>query len=168
MVTLLDPPRNGEGDQLKAGGGVDGLRADPSTTSLRDAVPLPVPGRTEEGFTLIELMVVIVIIGLLAAIVIFNVMPAADKARKTTANVSVQQLDQAFEIYRLDNGRYPTNEEGIQALVTAGYLRRLERDPWGNPFVYRTPGTNGRPYNVISWGADGREGGSGDDADIVN
>jgi general secretion pathway protein G len=122
----------------------------------------------EEGFTLVELMVVIVIIGLLAAVVIFNVMPAADKARKTTAGVSVQQIDQAIEMYRLDNGRYPTNEEGIQALVTGRFLRRVERDPWGNAFIYRIPGTDGRSYDVVSLGADGREGGTGENADIAN
>jgi general secretion pathway protein G len=125
-------------------------------------------GRGDEGFTLVELMVVLVIIGLLAMIVIVNVMPAAEHAKTTTAQASVRTLEQAIDMYYLDNRRYPTSQEGLQALLDGRYLRRLEHDPWGNPFHYKSPGDNGQPYRVASWGADGREGGTGDDADIAN
>jgi general secretion pathway protein G len=122
--------------------------------------------RREDGFTLVELMVVLVILGLLATIVIINVLPAADRAKLTTAHSSVTQLEQAIDMYNLNNRRYPTSEEGLQVLVTSRLLRRLDLDPWGNAFVYRFPGRNGRPYDVYSLGADGREGGTGDNADI--
>jgi general secretion pathway protein G len=122
----------------------------------------------EEGFTLVELMVVLVIIGLLATIVIINVMPAAEHAKVTTAQTSVRTLEQAVDMYYLDNRRYPTSQEGLQALLAGRYLRRLENDPWGHPFRYKSPGDNRRPYQISSLGADGREGGTGDDADITN
>lgn len=120
----------------------------------------------EEGFTLVELMVVLVILGLLATIVIINVLPAADRAKLTTAHASVTQLEQAIEMYNLNNHQYPTSQEGLAVLVTSRQLRRLDKDPWGNDFVYRLPGRNGRPFDVYSLGADGREGGTGDNADI--
>jgi general secretion pathway protein G len=120
----------------------------------------------EEGFTLVELMVVLVILGLLATIVIINVLPAADRAKLTTAHASVTQLEQAIEMYNLNNHQYPTSQEGLAVLVTSRQLRRLDKDPWGNDFVYRVPGRNGRPFDVYSLGADGREGGTGDNADI--
>jgi general secretion pathway protein G len=122
--------------------------------------------RREDGFTLVELMVVLVILGLLATIVIINVLPAADRAKLTTAHASVTQLEEAIGIYNLNNHHYPTNEEGLQVLVTSRQLRRLPADPWGNAFAYRLPGRNGRPFDVFSLGADGREGGNGDNADI--
>jgi general secretion pathway protein G len=122
--------------------------------------------RREEGFTLIELMVVLVILGLLATIVIINVLPAADRAKLTTAHASVTNLEEAIELFNLHNHRYPTNEEGLAVLVTSRQLRRLDKDPWGNDFAYRLPGRAGRPFDVYSMGADGREGGDGDNADI--
>jgi len=122
--------------------------------------------RSEEGFTLIELMVVLVILGLLATIVIINVLPAADRAKLTTAHASVTNLEEAIELFNLHNHRYPTNEEGLAVLVTSRQLRRLDKDPWGNDFAYRLPGRAGRPFDVYSMGADGREGGDGDNADI--
>jgi len=122
----------------------------------------------EGGFTLVELMVVIVIIGLLATIVIINVMPAADRAAATKARADIATLEQGIEMYRLDNQRYPTSEEGLQALVAGEYIRRLPNDPWNNPYRYVAPGREGRPFTVSTWGADGREGGSGEDADIAN
>jgi general secretion pathway protein G len=128
---------------------------------------LPVPGRIE-GFTLVELMVVIVILGLLATIVLINVMPALGRAKTETARASVVRLEQAIDMYNLTNGRLPTREEGLQVLVTSRVLTRLEPDPWGNAYLYKIPGGNGRPYNVLSLGADGREGGTGENADIVN
>jgi general secretion pathway protein G len=120
----------------------------------------------DEGFTLVELMVVIVILGLLATIVLINVMPATDRAKLTAAHTSVKQLEQAIDVYTLDVGHLPTRQEGLQALVTSRILRRLDPDPWGNAFVYKIPGRNGRPYDVLSLGADGREGGTEDNADI--
>jgi general secretion pathway protein G len=113
-------------------------------------------------------MVVLLILGLLAMIVIINVMPAAEHAKTTTAQASVRTLEQAIDMYYLDNRRYPTDGEGLQALVAGRYVRRVENDPWGHPFHYKIPGSNGRPYQIASWGADGREGGSGNDADITN
>ena len=89
--------------------------------------------RGEEGFSLVELMVVIVILGLLATIVIINVMPAADRAAATKARADIATLEQGIELYRLDNQRYPTGEEGLQALVAGDYIRRLPNDPWNNP-----------------------------------
>ena len=123
--------------------------------------------RDESGFTLVELMVVIVIIGLLATIVIINVMPAADRAAATKARADVATLDQGVQMYRLNNGRYPTGEEGLQALVPE-FIQRLPNDPWSNPYRYSVPGQDGRPYTIATWGADGREGGSGENEDIAN
>jgi general secretion pathway protein G len=122
----------------------------------------------EDGFSLVELMVVIVIIGLLATIVIINVMPAADRAATTKARADIATLEQAIDIYKLDHLTYPPAAEGLQALVVGRYIRRLPNDPWGNPYRYTVPGRDGRPYQLASWGADGREGGSGEDADITN
>jgi general secretion pathway protein G len=132
-------------------------------------VPLPVPGRIkrrrcEDGFTLVELMVVIVIIGLLATVVVINVMPALDTASETKARADIEIIDQAVQRYYLDNRRYPTTEEGLGVLQP--YLRRVSNDPWNRPYKYQAPGRNGQPYAIASLGADGREGGSGKDADI--
>jgi general secretion pathway protein G len=133
------------------------------------------------GFTLVELMVVIVIIGLLATVVAINVLPSQDRAMTGKARADVATLEQAVETYRLDNLVFPTTEQGLQALVTppaglaqperyrqGGYVRRLPEDPWGNPYQYRHPSAHGGQFDVWSWGADGREGGEGNDADIGN
>jgi general secretion pathway protein G len=122
--------------------------------------------RGEEGFTLVEMMVVIVIIGLLAAVVIVNVMPAADQARRTRVETDLTRIDEALQMYRLSNARYPTTQEGIGALVPQ-YIRATPTDPWGEPYVFVAPGPNGAPYRIASLGADKREGGEGDDADIT-
>jgi len=122
----------------------------------------------EEGFTLVELMVVIVIIGLLATVVIINVLPATDKAAATKAKADVSTLEQGVEMYRLNKLRYPSGAEGLQAVSAEGYVKRLPKDPWGNPYVYAAPGKNGRAFDIYSYGADGREGGEGQDADIGN
>ena len=124
--------------------------------------------RRDEGFSLVELMVVIVIIGLLATIVIINVMPAADRAALTKARADIATLEQGVEMYRLDNQRYPTGEEGLNALVAGRYIRRLPDDPWGNPYRYAAPGPDGQPFLIESWGSDGRDGGSDENADITN
>ena len=136
--------------------------------------------RDEDGFTLVELMVVIVIIGLLATVVMLNVLPSQDRAMVQKARADISVLEQAMESYRLDNLTYPTNEAGLQALVTApagltradryregGYVRRLPEDPWGNPYQYRTPGEHGA-FDIYSLGADGEPGGEKNDADIGN
>jgi general secretion pathway protein G len=122
----------------------------------------------ESGFTLVELMVVIVIIGLLATIVIINVLPATDKAATTKAKADVATLEQGVEMYRLNKLRYPSAAEGLQALSVEGYVKRLPKDPWGNAYHYSAPGRDGRAFDIYSYGADGREGGEGKDADIGN
>ncbi|HEX6376526.1 MAG TPA: type II secretion system major pseudopilin GspG [Allosphingosinicella sp.] len=126
------------------------------------------PGRNEKGFTLVELMVVIVIIGLLATVVIINVLPATDKAAATKAKADVATLEQGVEMYRLNKLRYPNAAEGLQAVSAEGYIKRLPKDPWGNPYLYAAPGREGRAFDIYSHGADGREGGEGQDADIGN
>lgn len=122
----------------------------------------------EAGFTLVELMVVIVIIGLLATVVVINVMPATDRAALTKAKADISTLEQGVEMYRLNKLRYPTGDQGLRAVVDEGYLKRLPNDPWGNPYRYSAPGRDGRKFDVYSYGADGREGGEGEDADIGN
>ncbi|HEX2763018.1 MAG TPA: type II secretion system major pseudopilin GspG [Allosphingosinicella sp.] len=122
----------------------------------------------ERGFTLVELMVVIVIIGLLATVVIINVLPATDKAAVTKARADVATLEQGVEMYRLNRLRYPSADEGLQAVAREGYVKRLPKDPWGNPYRYAAPGRNGRSFDIYSTGADGRDGGEGKDADIGN
>ena len=122
----------------------------------------------EAGFTLVELMVVIVIIGLLATVVIINVMPATDRAAATKARADIATLEQGIEMYRLSNLRYPSAQEGLQALVTGNFIRRLPNDPWGNPYVYAAPGPSGQPFEVASLGADGARGGDGENADITS
>jgi len=136
--------------------------------------------RLAAGFTLIELMVVIVIIGLLATVVMINVLPSQDRAMSEKARADVSLLEQALEAYRLDNLAYPRTEQGLQALLQppaglarperyrkGGYIRRLPSDPWGNPYQYRTPGRRSA-VDVYSFGADGSEGGDGENADIGN
>ncbi len=139
------------------------------------------PIRAQSGFTLVELMVVIVIIGLLATVVMINVMPSQDRAMAEKARADISVLEQALDTYRLDQLTYPATGQGLQALVQApaglarperyrsgGYIRRLPDDPWGNPYQYRQPGRDGRAFDVFSFGADGTEGGEGDSADIGN
>lgn len=138
----------------------------------------PQSRRIPTGFTLVELMVVIVIIGLLATVVMINVMPSQDRAMVEKARADVSVLEQALETYRLDNLVYPRTEQGLAALVDApsglarperyrrgGYVRRLPDDPWGNKYQYAQPGRRGA-FDVYSFGADGVAGGEGDDADI--
>ncbi len=138
------------------------------------ASPLPAPIR--RGFTLIEVMVVVVILGILAALVVPRVLDRPDQARAMAARQDIGSLMQALKLYRLDNGRYPTQEQGLNALVrkpTSGpvpagwkpYVERLPNDPWGQPYQYLIPGAHG-DIDVFSLGADGRPGGEGMDADI--
>lgn len=128
--------------------------------------------------TLIEMMVVLVIIAIVAALVVPNVIGRPDEARATAARADIRTIAATLEMYRLDNRAYPTTAQGLQALVSrpttpplppnwsaGGYLPQLPSDPWGNPYVYRSPG-QGKPYELISLGADGAPGGEGVDADI--
>lgn len=130
----------------------------------------------QKGFTLIELMVVLVIIGVLAALIVPNVLERADDARVMAAKTDVNNLLQALKLYKLDNQRMPTSEQGLQALIakpTAGpipqnwkpYLDKLPNDPWGRPYQYLNPGVKG-DTDVMSLGADGQAGGEGKNADI--
>jgi general secretion pathway protein G len=130
----------------------------------------------QQGFTLIELMVVLLIIGVLAALVVPNVLDRADDARVTAAKTDVHNLMQALKLYRLDNQRYPTAEQGLQALLTKpstapvppnwkSYLDQLPNDPWGKPYVFLNPGVKGE-VDVMSLGADGQPGGEGKNADL--
>lgn len=133
----------------------------------------------EAGVTLVEMMVVIVIIGLVTAIVVINVLPSQDTARVEKARADIHLLEQALELYRLDQARYPSMEQGLETLATppsaeAGgggraeaYIRRLPDDPWGRAYQYVVPGEHGA-FDLYSLGADGQEGGEGLDADIGN
>ncbi|SFC05914.1 general secretion pathway protein G [Marinospirillum celere] len=136
--------------------------------------------KKQKGFTLLEVMVVLVIIGLLVAIVAPNVLDNQDQAMKQKARADIASLEQALEMYRLDNFNYPTSEQGLDALVSKpslapeprnyrenGYIRRLPTDPWGNAYQYRHPGEHGR-VDIYSLGADGRPGGEGMNAEIGN
>ena len=138
--------------------------------------PATLRRRIEDGFTLIELMVVLLIIGVLAALIVPNVLDRADDARVTAAKTDVNNLMQALKLYRLDNQRYPTAEQGLAALLTKpnaapvppnwkSYLDLLPNDPWGKPYVYLNPGVKGE-VDVMSLGADGQPGGEGKNADI--
>ncbi|MBS0479911.1 MAG: type II secretion system major pseudopilin GspG [Proteobacteria bacterium] len=132
----------------------------------------------ENGFTLVELMVVIVILGLLAAIVVINVVPFGDKAKVVKAKADISTIESALNAYQLSMGSYPSTADGLQALVTppasladpsqyqkGGYIKKIEKDPWGRPYLYASPGQHGA-FDVWSLGADGKEGGQGADADI--
>jgi general secretion pathway protein G len=127
--------------------------------------------QSEIGFSFIELMVVIVIIGLLTSVVALNVLPSQDRAMSEKARADVAILAQAVEMFRLENLRYPSMDDGLDALLpdgnAQGYIKALPKDPWGNEYVYLIPGENG-VFDVMSLGADGRLGGEGEDADIGN
>ncbi len=139
------------------------------------------PGGRLAAFTLIELMVVIVILGILAAFVVPRITKRPEDARVTKAKIEISNLEQALELYYLDNGSYPSTDQSLEALVKkpstdtsnwreGGYLAKskLPKDPWGNEYVYVSPGTHNQDYDLYSLGKDGREGGEGYDADITN
>jgi general secretion pathway protein G len=132
--------------------------------------------RAQAGFTLIELMVVLLIIGVLAALIVPNVLDRADDARVTAAKTDVNNLMQALKLYKLDNQRYPSTEQGLQALLAKptsapvppnwkSYLDQLPNDPWGKAYIFLNPGIKGE-VDVMSFGADGQAGGEGNNADI--
>jgi general secretion pathway protein G len=134
--------------------------------------------RDRAGFTLIEIMVVIVILGLLAALVVPKLIGRTEEAKKTQARVQIRNVQQALELFKLDNGFFPGTDQGLEALVRmpdagrtpknyrkGGYLDRVPKDPWGNAYVYVCPGDHG-DYDISSYGADGTQGGEGEDGDI--
>lgn len=137
--------------------------------------------RDTKGFTLIELMVVVVILGILAGLVIPKIMGKPEEAKRLKARMQIEQLEQALKLYYLDNGEYPTTEQGLNALVEkpatepvpkrwkeGGYLekKKIPLDPWDTPFVYVSPGVHSKDFDLVSYGADHEEGGEGKYADI--
>ena len=137
-------------------------------------------GRRASGFTLIEIMVVVIIIGLLAAVVVPQFLNRVDDARKAKAKQDIQAMETALTMFKLDNFSYPTTEMGLKALAQkpdstsvknwrpGGYLQRVSKDPWGNDYQYLVPGQHGGEYDLYSLGADGQPGGDGNAADIGN
>jgi general secretion pathway protein G len=134
--------------------------------------------RRQAGVTLIEMMVVVTIIALFAALVLPKMMGQADKARKTAARTQIDAYGTALGAYKLDTGVFPTTEQGLQALRTkpenvenwqGPYLQKdVQNDPWGHPYVYRFPGEHGDEPDIVSYGADGQAGGDGNNADILS
>ena len=133
--------------------------------------------RRQSGFTLIEVMVVIVILGVLAVLVVPNVVGKVGSSKIKTTKVTLSTVANELKTYQMDNGHYPTAQEGgLDALVhkpataknypSNGYLEKFPQDSWGNDLQYVTPGANGKPFDLYSFGADGKEGGEGNDADI--
>ena len=132
--------------------------------------------RRATGFTLVEIMVVVVILGILAVLIVPRVLGRSDEARQAAAKHDIATIMQSLKLYRLDNGRYPTNDQGLQALVSKPssapmpsnwkpYLDKLPKDPWGNTYQYLSPGVHGE-VDVFSLGADAQPGGTGADLDI--
>jgi len=136
--------------------------------------------RSSGGFTLIEVMIVVVILSVLAALVVPRIMSRPGQARVVRAGQDIRAIEAALDLYRLDNFRYPTGEQGLAALVTKpasaplaenwnseGYLKKLPKDPWGHLYLYRQPGEHGS-FDLYTLGADGQDGGEGEDADSSN
>ncbi len=135
--------------------------------------------KNEEGFTLVEVLVALAIIGIMTTIVVVNLLPETGKARLQKAKSDIRIIEQALEMYNLDIFDYPEEDAGLEALRRqpsgvdesryrpGGYVKLLPNDPWGNPYIYRYPGDNG-VFDLLSYGADGEEGGEGVNADIVN
>ena len=134
------------------------------------------------GFTLLELVIVIAILSLLAAIIAPKMMGRADDAKIADAKIQIRNLETALKLYKLDNGSYPDTEQGLEALISkpatgnvpnkyreGGYLeqKKIPLDPWGNPYIYVSPGIHG-DFDILSYGSDGKDGGTGKDADITN
>ena len=137
-----------------------------------------IPNRAARGFTLIEIMVVVVIMGVLAALVVPKLLSRTSESKVAAAKVDIATVMQALKLYKLDNSRYPSTEQGLQALLVkptagpaangwkaGGYLEKMPKDPWGNQYQLLSPGVKGE-IDVFSYGADGAPGGTGDDADI--
>ena len=145
-------------------------------------VPFPPCAGNRRGFTLIELMVVIVILGILAGLIVPRIMGRPEQAKQLKARMQIESISTALKLYKLDNGDYPTTEQGLQALVDpptsgnvpknwrqGGYLEKgkVPKDPWGNDFIYLSPGIHDE-FDLIAYGADGVAGGEGKDADIAS
>ncbi len=137
-------------------------------------------GRRRSAFTLVEVLVVVVIIGLLAGLVVPRIVGRGEEAKRTATQVQIRQLGQALDLFKLDNGFYPTTDQGLEALLTrptlppeprnyreGGYMQKLPVDPWGSPYVYRSPGDHDE-FDLFSYGPDGEEGGEGANADITS
>jgi len=137
--------------------------------------------REKVGFTLIELMVVVAILGILALIVVPKFMGSQETAKRTAAVVQITNFKVALSMFKLDNGFFPTTGQGLEALVEkpgggpelkswkeGGYLERVPKDPWGNDYIYISPGIHSKDYDIISYGQDGEQGGEGANADIVS
>jgi general secretion pathway protein G len=136
--------------------------------------------RFSAGFTLLEIMVVVVILGILAALVAPNVIRRIDDAQVAKVKQDIRNYETALNLYRMDNFKYPTNDQGLQALVTqpndptvrnwkpGGYINGIKKDPWGNDYQYVNPGTHGGEYDLFTLGADNQEGGEGTNADFGN
>jgi len=137
--------------------------------------------RKNDGFTLIELMVVVIILGILAGLVIPRIVGKPEEARRVKARIQIQNFKKALQLFYLDNGFYPSTEQGLKALIEkpsagrtprkyreGGYLEghKIPQDPWGNPYVYISPGAHDKAFDIFSLGADGEEGGEGNDSDI--
>ena len=136
---------------------------------------------SQSGFTLIEIMVVVVILGILVAFAVPNIMDNPERARITKAEHDIRAIENALEMYRMDNFRYPTTDQGLRALVerpssppeprnwkSGGYMRSLPSDPWGGEYQYRAPDNQGERVRIYTYGADGRPGGEGENAEISN
>lgn len=127
------------------------------------------------GFTLIELMIVVVILGLLATVVVPRMLGRPEQARRTKAKIDIRSIEASLALFKADTGRFPTTSEGLEAFVSNpgiknynedGYLDKVPKDPWGNRYIYICPGLHSKDYDLKSYGKDGEEGGTGENADI--
>ena len=138
----------------------------------------PTVPRGQGGFTLLEILIVVAILGILATIIVPKIMKRPEEARRTKAKIDIKAIETALNLYRLDNGVYPSTEQGLEALVAKpttgvipknwneeGYLDKTPKDPWGNPYAYLSPGLQ-KEIDLESYGADGVDGGEGKDADV--